>query len=74
MSHYDLKPELKITTQETGWNGYENIAQALKKQISGRTVIAIECYPGVNNDEIATQLVPFLTQNLQSKPTPPHFQ
>ncbi|MBC6166768.1 mannose-6-phosphate isomerase [Listeria booriae] len=64
MSHYDLKPELKITTQETGWNGYENIAQALKKQISGRTVIAIECYPGVNNDEIASQLVPLLHPEL----------
>ncbi|MBC2173634.1 class I mannose-6-phosphate isomerase [Listeria booriae] len=64
MSHYDLKPELEITTQETGWNGYENIAQALKKQISGRTVIAIECYPGVNNDEIATQLVPLLDPEL----------
>ena len=59
-SNYDKFPAIKIEGH-TCFEDWKNIAETLKnacKQISnGKTVIVIECYPGVYTNEIANTLV-----------------
>lgn len=60
MAKYDLKPEIKIKSSETGWDNYADIAKVLKEKSSTSKIIAIECYPGVNIEEIKTNLISLL--------------
>jgi len=52
-SKYDRFPEIKING--TVWNGYQAIVSEIKKQKA--SIIAIECYPGVDYQEIEEHLI-----------------
>lgn len=68
MSNYRLKPEIRIKTQNNGWSGYNDIANTIKqevaKQATEKVILSIEGYPGVNWDELTTQLFPLLAPEL----------
>ena len=58
-SNYDKFPAIKIEGY-TCIKGWKNIAENLEKTIesrNGKTIIVIECYPGVYTDEIANALL-----------------
>lgn len=53
--NYVQKPYKKIELKDNcAWEGYENIIRELKRKLEGRkkTVLVIECYPGVYQEEI----------------------
>lgn len=53
--NYVQKPYKKIELKDNcAWAGYENIIRELKRKLEGRkkTVLVIECYPGVYQEEI----------------------
>lgn len=64
MSNYELKPEIQITGEAIGQNGYAAISEELKKKINSiekdSVVLAIESYPGVNYQELENELFPIL--------------
>ncbi|KMY49971.1 class I mannose-6-phosphate isomerase [Peribacillus loiseleuriae] len=64
MSHYELAPEIKIKQFEGVWSDYRTIANKLikvvKDETKSRTILAIECYPGVRNEEFEKHLIPLL--------------
>lgn len=55
---YNLKPEITIKNYSDSWEGYESIFGHLRKNSTGNTGdrIVIECYPGVDLDEIEAAL------------------
>lgn len=55
---YNLKPEITIKNYSDSWKGYESIFRQLRKKSTDVTEhrIVIECYPGVDLDEIETAL------------------
>lgn len=58
MAKYDLYPEIKVDQYSGAWRGYPQIAEEIKKyRKKKKTVIAIESYIGVHNEEIKTNLV-----------------
>lgn len=61
---YNLRPEIKIHTDNKGWDSYlEMASEVLKKGKSkkqGDIVIAVECYPGVNIKELEDSFFPLL--------------
>lgn len=58
MKKYDLFPEIKIDKFDDAWIGYDQIVQTINKQIKKqKTIIAIESYIGVENEEIKKELV-----------------
>ncbi len=65
--NYDKSPSVDVPRHRCA-AGLDAIAARLKKSISGtRTVIAIECYPGINENEIAAELVRRLRPELAIK-------
>lgn len=64
MTTYDLAPEVKIHQFDGAWAGYKDIATelrtAIQKKKQDQTIVAIECYPGTRNEEIAAELLPLL--------------
>jgi mannose-6-phosphate isomerase class I len=48
------------------WSGYESIFNQIKNKTSGRkkTVVAVDCYPGVIDSEILPAFTKFLSPNL----------
>ncbi|MNO23607.1 putative mannose-6-phosphate isomerase YvyI [compost metagenome] len=67
LAHYNLAPEIKIESFTGVWAGYEAIAErllaAVKDRKSNRTILGIECYPGVRNEELAALLISLLSPN-----------
>ena len=54
--NYDKSPSVDVLRHRCA-AGWDAIAARLREAISGtRTVVAIECYPGVNENEIAAEL------------------
>lgn len=62
LSNYDKLPTISIDSpEESTWEGWHAIAQRISGAISGgATRFAIECYPGVFEDEIVQSLEPVL--------------
>ncbi|MFB6465422.1 class I mannose-6-phosphate isomerase [Cytobacillus sp. Hz8] len=59
---YDLKPKVNIKQFRLALKGYEKITDEIKKRLEkmnsrGRKVLVVECYPGVRDDEIKTELI-----------------
>ncbi|WP_027955921.1 class I mannose-6-phosphate isomerase [Halobacillus kuroshimensis] len=60
MKNYDKSPEILIrSTNDGAWQGYGEITQAILKAITnkGRTVLTIECYPGVDYEELVESFI-----------------
>lgn len=64
MRSYDTRPVIDVSGLDGGIEGYDAIRTALRKRIStsertsnDRFMLIIECYPGVDLDEIACELV-----------------
>lgn len=57
-SNYDKSPVTQISGYEdAGITGYENITQSIKQKIRNDSVIVVDCYPGVNDDEVLSALI-----------------
>lgn len=57
---YDKYPEVRVSGFEhQAWQGWPAIKQAVSERVSasGKTVLVIDCYPGVQLDELRTQLI-----------------
>lgn len=66
MAKYDLYPEIKVPKFRGAWRGYEQIVEEIKKSIQKEnTVIAIESYIGVHNQEMKENLVDVLHPELE---------
>ena len=66
MAKYDLYPEIKINQYSGAWRGYPRIVEEIKKNIrKEKTIIAVESYIGVHNEEIKTNLVDALQPELE---------
>lgn len=66
MAKYDLYPEIKVSKFRGAWRGYEQIAEEIKKSIQKKkTIITIESYIGVHNQEIKENLVDALQPELE---------
>ena len=67
MKNYDLYPEINIDKYSDAWRGYHTIINALLKKIEvinkDKIVLAIECYPGVDNEELLNSLIYKLNPN-----------
>lgn len=61
MKKYNSSPEVIIKDYTDIWQGYDSIAKALKDKVDSinkdQIVLAIECYPGVSNDELNEYLI-----------------
>ncbi|MDX6152627.1 class I mannose-6-phosphate isomerase [Marinococcus sp. PL1-022] len=62
MKNYNVSPEIVVSNKADGaWEGYENIHKAILKAVtkSGKekSVLTIECYPGVNYEELEQSLI-----------------
>lgn len=60
MTKYNLRPEVKINTNATGWDNYQAIADVVQAKSKATRIIAIECYPGVDIEEMNANLIPLL--------------
>lgn len=66
MVKYDLYPEIKVNQYSGAWSGYPRIVEEIKKNIrKEKTIIAVESYIGVHNEEIKTNLVDALQPKLK---------
>ena len=55
--NYDLAPETRVTGYDhAAWRGYPAILEALKNAMKGKRVLAVDCYPGVRDEELLPQL------------------
>ncbi|MCT4705264.1 class I mannose-6-phosphate isomerase [Enterobacteriaceae bacterium H16N7] len=64
---YDKYPEICIKGFENqAWSGWQAIRQALKPRLTnrGKTVVVIDCYPGVRLEELREQLIDKLSPAL----------
>lgn len=65
MSSYDARPVIDVSALSGGMEGYEAIRSALRERLDARArgdgpahpVLAVECYPGVDLEEISRELV-----------------
>ncbi|MDD4370203.1 MAG: class I mannose-6-phosphate isomerase [Anaerostipes sp.] len=65
MAKYDLNPEIKVEQYKKAFAGYEEIGNELKAQIgTGKKIVVIESYIGVDNGEIKAGLVNALNPEL----------
>ena len=61
-SNYDKQPTIPVSPDASACSlGWAEIAQALSARMPGnaRTVVAVECYPGVDTDEVRAVLAQF---------------
>ncbi|WP_250812367.1 class I mannose-6-phosphate isomerase [Clostridium swellfunianum] len=68
-SNYDKYPEISIKGFDTeAWSGYNSILQEVKIRIEknnkAKTVVAIECYPGVRYEELYKEFISHLGAKL----------
>jgi mannose-6-phosphate isomerase class I len=72
-SNYDKRPSVDAPGQ--CWVGWDDIAATLKRVGTARTILAVECYPGVDEAEIlaelARRLQPALAINSSEALLPP---
>lgn len=53
MRTYDKYPEVKVNGYDhAAWEGYAGISEILKNEITHKKVIVVDCYPGVDVDEV----------------------
>ncbi|MFD2115346.1 class I mannose-6-phosphate isomerase [Paenibacillus yanchengensis] len=62
MSNFNMYPETNVKGyDEFAWQNYDNIVGELNKAITGigkdKTIVMIDCYPGVRMEELETSLV-----------------
>src|SRR5690606_40267518 len=60
MSTFNKYPEIVVSqSNEFVWEGYENILQQLdqEKKSKGKVILTIDCYPGVNMEELRKNLI-----------------
>lgn len=54
---YNLQPEIKISQTADTWESYQAISKELNRLFNeGKSRIALECYPGVNLEELEQHL------------------
>ncbi|WP_212693093.1 class I mannose-6-phosphate isomerase [Vallitalea guaymasensis] len=68
-SNYDKRPVVQVKGYEDEiFTGYEEISQEILRKIStdgkSKTVVTIECYPGVNKEEVLTAFIKKLNPEL----------
>ena len=57
-SNYDKYPVTKIEGYEgAGIVGYEDIVKNIRQKMTNNSVIVVDCYPGVNDEEVLTALI-----------------
>lgn len=56
VSRYDKEPETRVDGYEA-WEGYEAVCARLRQAMAGRRILTVECYPGVEDDELLAALV-----------------
>lgn len=63
---YDLYPEIQIKGEESAYVGYEEIAHQIRTEMNqrGASILAIECYPGTDEDALLHKLVYKLNADL----------
>lgn len=54
---YELKPETFVTTDEHVWSDYAAVVKQIRQTVKAGSVTVVDCYPGVDLDEIQQQLV-----------------
>ncbi|WP_314586950.1 class I mannose-6-phosphate isomerase [Paenibacillus terrigena] len=68
MSNYDKFPEVRVTGKDSSaWKGYDSIVAELNttlNKLGKRTVLVIDCYPGVRYEEILEQMIKPLNADL----------
>jgi mannose-6-phosphate isomerase class I len=71
MSSYDRYPKTRIDFEgEAAWNGYSKISEILRDRSRSlletreRVVVAIDCYPGMNYEELEEELIKRLDPGL----------
>ena len=57
-SRYEQFPCIAVKTGETAAQGFAEICDRLRPRCQGRTIVAAECYPGVDQAELLTGLSP----------------
>lgn len=56
-SNYNKFPETKISGYDThSWSGYTDIIETIQAKMSDTSCIVVDCYPGVNDEEVLTAL------------------
>lgn len=57
MGEYNKSPEVKVNGYDNSvWEGYNNITSIIEKEMQSKKVIVIDCYPGVDVNEIISGL------------------
>ncbi len=71
MSSYDRYPKTRIDFEgEAAWDGYSKISEILRERSRSlletreRVVVAIDCYPGMNYEELEEELIKRLDPSL----------
>ncbi|ALR75395.1 class I mannose-6-phosphate isomerase [[Enterobacter] lignolyticus] len=68
LTTYDKYPEVSVKGYEhQAWQGWQAIVTALntRRSASAKTVLVIDCYPGVRLSELEHQLLPALNASVQ---------
>ncbi|RYY55671.1 MAG: mannose-6-phosphate isomerase [Chitinophagaceae bacterium] len=65
-SNYDKQPSIPFSTNEKiSWQGWEDITQAIGQRVKdlpeGKKIVALECYPGLLEEEVLPNLTGKLT-------------
>lgn len=59
---YNLQPEIKINHEAQTWENYDQIIEELNNQLANeKKTIVVECYPGVDLEELEERLLAKLT-------------
>jgi len=59
---YNLRPEIKINHEAQTWENYDQIIEELNNQLANeKKTIVVECYPGVDLEELEERLLAKLT-------------
>ena len=56
-SNYDKYPVTNIIGYDDGIEGYEAIAKKILEHLGDKKIIVVDCYPGVNDEEVLTALI-----------------
>lgn len=61
MSSYDNSPFIKVNGFNNDvFQGYQNISKKLKESVKNKKIIVVDCYLGINDDELLTNLIKIL--------------
>lgn len=57
-SEYDKYPETVIEGFDNcAWNGWDSVGAALKAEMQNKRILVVDCYPGVNEQELSENLI-----------------